>query len=184
VPYLIVVLATLTRFIPPPWSFSPVYGALLFEGANLKKLDSIWFSTITPGISGVVLTKFSYHLHLGRDELFQTAAFASIARIGWILQSRSSIGRLTFACLAVLTSFYLISDFGVRLGFNTYPHAWNGASSMRRGRDSLSRSHNRKHCSVRRNSLWYEAVPCCSSLAEEALTNCERADRKNLGRTK
>jgi len=96
VPYLIIVLATLTRFIPPAWSFSPVYGALLFGGANLKKLDSIWFSAITPGISDVVLTKFSYHLHLGRDELFQTAAFASIAWIGWILKSRSPIGRLTF----------------------------------------------------------------------------------------
>ena len=125
-PYLTIVLAALTRFIPHPWNFSPVYGALLFGGANMKKRDSIWFPTITLGISDVMLTKFSYHLHLGWDELFQMAAFASIAMIGWILKSRSSIGRLTFACLAAPTSFYLISDFGVWLGFNTYPHTWTG----------------------------------------------------------
>jgi hypothetical protein len=126
VPYLIIVFATLTRFIPHAWNFSSVYGALLFGGANMKKRDAIWFSTITLGISDIVLTKFSYHLHVGWDELFQMAAFASIAMIGWILKSRFSIARLAFACLAAPTSFYLISDFGVWLGFNTYPHTSSG----------------------------------------------------------
>jgi len=125
-PYLIIVLATLTRFIPHAWNFSPVYGALLFGGANMKKRDSIWFSALTLGASDVVLTKLMYRLHVGWGELFQIAAFASIAMIGWVLRSRFSIGRLTFACLAAPTSFYLISDFGVWLGFNSYPHTWTG----------------------------------------------------------
>jgi hypothetical protein len=124
--YLIIVFATLTRFIPHAWNFSPVYGALLFGGANMNKRDSIWFSAITLGVSDIVLTKFMYHLHVGWDEVFQMAAFASIAMIGWILKKRFSIGRLAFACLAAPTSFYLISDFGVWLGFNSYPHTWNG----------------------------------------------------------
>ena len=124
--YLIIVLATLTRFIPHLWNFSPVYGALLFGGANMKKRDSIWFSALTLGASDVVLTKFMYQLHVGWVELFQMAAFASIAMIGWILKGRFSIGRLTFACLAAPTSFFLISDFGVWLGFNSYPHTWTG----------------------------------------------------------
>src|SRR5215467_1892008 len=51
VPYLIMVLATLSRFIPHLWNFSPVYGALLFGGANMKKRESIWFSGLTLGIS-------------------------------------------------------------------------------------------------------------------------------------
>ena len=54
------------------------------------------------------------------------AAFASIAMTGWILQKRFSVGRLAFACLAAPTAFYLISDFGVWLGFNSYPHTWAG----------------------------------------------------------
>jgi hypothetical protein len=124
--YLVIVLATLTRFIPHLWNFSPVYGALLFGGANMKKRDSIWFSAVTLGASDIVLTKFIYHFNVGWGELIQMAAFASIAMIGWILQKRFSIGRLAFACLAAPTSFYLISDFGVWFGFNSYPHTWNG----------------------------------------------------------
>jgi hypothetical protein len=124
--YLIIVLATLTRFIPHLPDFSPVYGALLFGGARLKKRDAVWFSAVTLGTSDIVLTKFIYHLHVGWELIFQIAAFVSIAMIGWILQKRLSLGRLAFACLAAPTAFYLISDFGVWLGLNSYPHTWSG----------------------------------------------------------
>jgi hypothetical protein len=67
--YLIIVFATLSRFIPHLWNFSPVYGALLFGGANMKKRDSIWFSAVTLGASDIVLTKFIYHLNVGWGEL-------------------------------------------------------------------------------------------------------------------
>ena len=124
--YLIIVLATLTRFIPHLPNFSPVYGALLFGGANLKKRDSIWFSAVTLGAGDIALTKFIYHLNVGWGELIQMAAFVSIATVGWILQRRFSVGRLAFACLAAPTAFYLISDFGVWVGLNSYPHTWRG----------------------------------------------------------
>jgi hypothetical protein len=124
--YLTIILAVLTRFIPHPWNFSPVYGALLFGGANMNKRESIWFSAITLGASDVVLTKYIYHLDIGWGELIQMTAFVSIAMIGWILKKHFSIVRLGVACLAAPLSFYLISDFGVWLGFNSYPHTWNG----------------------------------------------------------
>lgn len=124
--YIVIVLATLARFIPHVWNFSPVYGALLFGGANMKKRDSVWFSALTLGASDVVLTKFMYHLNMGWEELIQMAAFISIAMIGWILHERFSIGRLAFACLAAPTAFYVISDFGVWIGYGSYPHTWSG----------------------------------------------------------
>jgi len=124
--YLTIIVAVLTRFIPHPWDFSPVYGALLFGGANMKKRDSIWFSALTLGASDVVLTRFIYHLNLGWGELIHMAAFVSIAMIGWILKKHFSVVRLGFACLAAPLSFYLISDFGVWLGYGSYPHTWNG----------------------------------------------------------
>src|SRR5205823_8564175 len=107
--YLIIVLATLTRFIPHAWNFSPVYGALLFGGANMKKRHSIWFSAVTLGASDIVLTKFIYHYSVGWCELTQMAPFASIVMTGWILQKRFPVGLLAFACLAAPTAFYLIS---------------------------------------------------------------------------
>ncbi len=125
--YLVIVLATLARFIPHAWDFSPVYGALLFGGANMKKRDSIWFSALTLGASDVVLTKFMFHLRLEFwSELIQVAAFVSIAMIGWVLHERFSVRRLAFACLAAPTAFYLTSDFGVWLEFGSYPHTWAG----------------------------------------------------------
>jgi len=124
--YVIIVLSVLSRFIPHVWNFSPVYGALLFGGANLKKRDSIWFPVLLLGASDFVLTNLVYHMNIGWEELIQMAAFASIAMIGWILQKQFSIVRLGLACLVAPLAFYLISDFGVWLGFNTYPHTWNG----------------------------------------------------------
>ena len=124
--YIVIVLATLARFIPHAWNFSPVYGALLFGGATMKKRDSVWFSALTLGASDVVLTKFIYHLNLSWVEFIQMAAFVSIAMIGWVLQKRFSIGRLAFACLAAPTAFYIISDFGVWAGYGSYPHTWSG----------------------------------------------------------
>ncbi len=124
--YLVIVLATLARFIPHTWNFSPVYGALLFGGANMKRRDSVWFPALTLGASDVVLTKFIHHLNVGWEELIQMAAFVSIAMIGWVLQKRFSIGRLAFACLAAPTAFYIISDFGVWAGYGSYPHTWSG----------------------------------------------------------
>jgi len=44
--YMIIALAILARFIPHIPNFSPVYGALLFGGARLKKWDSIWFPLV------------------------------------------------------------------------------------------------------------------------------------------
>ena len=124
--YVTIILAVLTRFIPHPWDFSPVYGALLFGGANMKKRDSIWFSALLMGASDVVITKYIYHFNLGWIELIHNAAFVSIVMIGWILKNHFSVTRLTFACLAAPLSFYLISDFGVWLGYGSYPHTWNG----------------------------------------------------------
>jgi len=124
--YIIVTLAVLARFVPHVVNFSPVYGALLFGGAHLKKRDSVWFPVTLLGASDIVLTNFVYHLNIGWMELFQMAAFASIALIGWLLRRRFAVGRFIAACFAGPTAFYLISNFGVWLGWHTYPATWEG----------------------------------------------------------
>lgn len=119
--YLIVLLAVLSRFIPHLPNFSPVYGALLFGGAHLRKRDSIWFPLVLLGTSDFVLTNLVYHMRIGWGELIQLVAFAVIALIGWSLRTRVTFGRLSLACLAAPTAFYLISNFGVWLGWHSYP---------------------------------------------------------------
>ena len=124
--YLIVLLAVLARFIPHIPNFSPVYGALLFGGARLRKRDSIWFPLVLLGASDVVLTNVIYRMSIGWGELFQIAAFAAMAMMGWLLRPRVTLRRFSFACVAGPTTFYLISNFGVWLGWHTYPPTWAG----------------------------------------------------------
>jgi len=63
--YMIIALAILARFIPHIPNFSPVYGALLFGGARLKKWDSIWFPLVLLVGSDLVLTTLIYHQSVG-----------------------------------------------------------------------------------------------------------------------
>ena len=123
--YLIIVLAVLARFLPHAWNFSPVYGALLFGGARLNKRESIWFPALLLAISDLILTNFVYHLHIGWQEIFQVATFASISLTGWLLRERVGVTtRFVSANLAGASAFYLISNFGVWAGLHTYPPTW------------------------------------------------------------
>jgi len=118
--YMIIALAILARFIPHVPNFSPVYGALLFGGARLKKRDSIWFPLLLLVGSDLVLTTFIYHQSVGWGEFVQIAAFAAITMLGWLLRHKTTWRRFTLACVAGPTVFYLISNFGVWLAWQSY----------------------------------------------------------------
>ncbi len=118
--YWIVVLAVLARFIPHLPNFSPVYGALLFGGAYLRKRDSIWFPVVLLAVSDVVLTIAVYRMHFGWTTAFDWAGFAAVALLGWWLRARVTAARVVGASLAGATVFFLVSNFGVWLG-GMYP---------------------------------------------------------------
>ena len=122
--YWLIVIAVLCRFVPHVHNFSPVYGALLFGGAHLRRRDAVWFSVALLAASDFVLNSM-YHVSIGWLELVQMTAFASIALIGELLR-RTTWRRLAGACVVSSLSFYLISNFGVWLGWNSYPHTWQG----------------------------------------------------------
>jgi uncharacterized protein DUF6580 len=124
--YLIFVLSVLTRFIPHIPNFSPVFGALLFAGAYIKKRDSIWFPVVVLALSDYLLTRFVYQMHLGWSELITLAGFAAVAVIGWWLRSAVTFRKFTAAALAGPTAFFLISNFGVWLGWKMYAPTWQG----------------------------------------------------------
>jgi Family of unknown function (DUF6580) len=123
---MIIVLAVLARFIPHIPNFSPIYGALLLGGAHLGKRESIWFPLVLLGASDFVLNMLVYHMNTGWMELIQLAAFAAIAVVGWSLRRRLTLRGFSVASVAGPTAFYLISNFGVWLGWHTYPPTWEG----------------------------------------------------------
>jgi hypothetical protein len=124
--YLVVLLAVLTRFIPHMPNFSPVFGALLFGGAHLRRRDAIWYPLVLLAASDVVLTTVVYKMRLGRGQSITWLGFAVVSLIGYWLRKRETVARIGVAALAGPTAFFFIGNFGVWLGWRMYPATWDG----------------------------------------------------------
>jgi hypothetical protein len=124
--YLVVLVAVLTRFLPHVPNFSPVFAALLFGGAHLKRRDAIWYPVALVAASNLVLTALVYGMRLGWGQSITWLGFTVVALIGYWLRKRESVGRVAFAAWAGPTAFFLISNFGVWLGWRLYPATWDG----------------------------------------------------------
>jgi Family of unknown function (DUF6580) len=128
--YLIVLGAVLARFaIYHPANFSPVYAALLFSGAFLKKRDSIWFPLVILAIGDVLLTTVVYGAHFTWFDIINWLGFGAIALIGWWLRGHTSVGRVLAASLVGPAVFFLISNFGVWLSGLMYPPTPTGLAA-------------------------------------------------------
>jgi Family of unknown function (DUF6580) len=119
--YLIVLAAVLSRFAPHPANFSPVFGALLFGGAYLKKRDSVWFPVAILAVSDYALTTALYGEHFAWFYLFDWLGFAAVALIGGWLRDRITVRNVLTAALAGPAIFFIVSNFAVWLGGNLYP---------------------------------------------------------------
>jgi Family of unknown function (DUF6580) len=127
--YLIVLAAVLARFAPHPPNFSPVFAALLFGGACLKKRDSVWFPVAILAASDYALTTVIYGEHLAWFYLLDWLGFAAIAIMGWWLRDRISARRVFVVAVAGPTVFFAISNFAFWLGGPLYPLTWQGLTA-------------------------------------------------------
>lgn len=119
--YLIVLAAVLARFAPHAANFSPVFGALLFGGACLRKRDSIWFPVAILAASDYALTTLVYGAPFAWFYVLDWLGFAAIALIGGWLRDRVTVRRVLASALAGPAVFFIISNFAVWLGGNLYP---------------------------------------------------------------
>jgi len=126
--YLIFVLAVLTRLISNPHvpEFTPVFGALLFSGARLRKRDAVWFPVTVLAVCDWFLTTQVFHMSMKWEHSLTIVAFAAIALIGQFLRSGVTAGRFATSVIAAPTAYFMISNFGVWLGWGLYPHTWSG----------------------------------------------------------
>jgi hypothetical protein len=123
--YVFVVLAVAVRFLPHPWSFTPVAGALLFFGARGPRRQ-FWFPFALLAVSDVVLTKLVYTYPFTWDHYVTWAWYAAILWLGTNLRQNQKPVRVIAAALASSTSFFLLSNFAVWAGGTMYPHSWAG----------------------------------------------------------
>lgn len=127
--YLIVLFAVLTRFIPHMPNFSPLFAALVFCGAHLKRRDAIWYPLVLLAASNVVLTTIVYRMSLGWGHTITLLGFAVVAMIGYWLRKHETVIKIGLASLAGPTAFFLISNFGVWAAGDAsrmYPATWHG----------------------------------------------------------
>lgn len=124
--YVIVLLAVLTRFVPHMWNFSPAFAALLFGGVHLRRRDAIWYPLALLAASDVALTTLVYHMRLEWSQSITWLAFAAVALIGYGLRKRETVAGIAVASVIAPTVFFIVSNFGVWLGWRIYPATWHG----------------------------------------------------------
>ena len=124
--YLFVVIAVAVRFMPHPWTFTPVVAALLFFGARGSK-RTLWFPFAMLVASDVILTKFVYAYHFSWDQLVVWAWYAAIIWLGTALRNRQRPLPILAAALTSSVSFFVLSNFAVwASSTGLYPKTMDG----------------------------------------------------------
>lgn len=127
--YLFVVIAVAVRFMPHPWTFTPVVAALLFFGARGSK-RTLWFPFAMLVASDIILTKFVYSYHFAWDQLVVWAWYAAIIWLGTALRDRQRPLPVIAAALTSSVSFFVLSNFAVwASSTGLYPKTMQGLIS-------------------------------------------------------
>jgi len=123
--YFFVALAVAVRFMPHPWTFTPVAASLLFFGARGSR-KQLWIPFALLAVSDVLLTKLVYHYVFSWDHFVSWAWYAAILWLGTGLRNNAKPLRIVAASLASSVSFFLLSNFAVWACWDMYPKTWEG----------------------------------------------------------
>jgi hypothetical protein len=123
--YLFVMLAVVVRFIPHPWTFTPVAASLLFFGARGSR-RWLWVPFVLLAASDVILTKFVYVMPFSWDHFVTWGYYAAILWLGTRLGKNAKPLSLVAASLASSVSFFLLSNFAVWACWNMYSRNLSG----------------------------------------------------------
>jgi hypothetical protein len=123
--YVFVVLAVAVRFMPHPWMFTPVVGALLFFGARGPRRQ-LWIPFALLAASDVALTKLVYSYPFSWDHYVTFAWYAAILWLGTRLGPKTKWVPVIGAALASSISFYLITNLVAWAWLDMYPKNLSG----------------------------------------------------------
>ncbi len=123
--YLFVALAVAVRFLPHPWTFTPVVGALLYFGARGSRRQ-LWIPLVLLAASDVILTKLVYSYVFSWDHFVTWAWYAAILWLGTSLRNQAKPLGVMGAALASSVSFFLLSNFAVWACWDMYPKNFAG----------------------------------------------------------
>ena len=123
--YLFVLLAIAVRFLPHPFAFTPIVGALLFFGARGSRRQ-MWLPLAMFFATDIILTKFVYSYLFSWDHFVTWAWYAAILWLGMGLRNNAKPWRIIGASLASSVSFFVLSNAAVWACWDMYPHNMGG----------------------------------------------------------
>lgn len=123
--YIFVLFAVAVRFLPHPWSFTPVLAALLFFGARGER-RRLWIPFTLLAVSDAALTLLVYRYPFSWDHFITWAWYAGMLWLGTSLKSNAGPVRILATALCGSVSFFIISNLAVWAAWNSYPHTFAG----------------------------------------------------------
>lgn len=124
------VAAALLRLVPHPFNFTPVGGIAMFGGARLKGWQAYLIPLLAMAITDPILS------HMAGYPVYSTATLVIYLSVAaYVLLGRFLIGksnspwRIGAVALAGSVQFFLITNFFVWIGDQTYPHTLGGLSA-------------------------------------------------------
>jgi hypothetical protein len=130
---MLILLAALSRLIPHPANFAPIGGMALFGASYYAKrywafiipIASMWISDLI--LNNVVYSQYFDHFAwFYSGSLFTYGAFVLIVLFAMFTLKKVRIPNLIASALGASVIFFLISNFGVWLLADMYPHTVAG----------------------------------------------------------
>lgn len=115
----LVIFGVSMRLLPHPANLAPVGAIALFGGALLPKKLGWWLPLAVMILSDLYLG--FYH-----GIVFTWLAFLLVGLYGMTLRARSNWFRVPVGALGSAVIFFIVSNFGVWMQGQLYPHTWAG----------------------------------------------------------
>lgn len=116
----LIVLAIVSRIIPHIPDFTALSAVALFGAAQYDKKILAFLVPITALFISDALIGF----YQGMAWIYVT--FILITLTGFVLRKKVTIPRIILLSVASSLIMFIVSDFGVWIGSNMYPHTWAG----------------------------------------------------------
>jgi hypothetical protein len=107
--------AAFSRFIPHPPNFAPILAIALFGGAYFNNRIMAFAVPLIAMLASDLV--FGFHSAL----VFVYLSFAAAVLLGMLIRNRKSAVGIAGLSIASSVIFYIVTNFGVWLGFGLYP---------------------------------------------------------------
>lgn len=119
-PFVVILLAALSRLLPHPPNVAPITALALFGGAYLSR----GYSFIVPA-AAMLISDYFLGFHSGMVWVY--GSFFAIGVMGLGLHRKRSVSRLAVASLSGSVLFFVVTNFGVWVSSQvTYPKTLMG----------------------------------------------------------